>query len=53
MINAELVKAKLKNQVSKRGHILQEELTAYGLERTIYRISISEHFDKFTLKGGI
>lgn len=53
MINAESVKAKLKNQAPKRGHMLQEELTAYGLERTIYRISISEYVDKFTLKGGI
>lgn len=53
MINAESVKAKLKNKALKRGHILQEELTAYGLERTIYRISISEYVDKFTLKGGI
>ena len=53
MINAESVKTKLKNQAPKRGHMLQEELTAYGLERTIYRISISEYVDKFTLKGGI
>ncbi len=53
MINAESVKAKLKNQAPKRGHMLQEELTAYALERTIYRISISEYVDKFTLKGGI
>jgi hypothetical protein len=36
MINAASVKAKLKNQAPMRGHILQEELTAYGLERTIY-----------------
>ena len=53
MINAASVKAKLKNQAPKRGHMLQEELTAYGLERTIYRISISNYVDKFTLKGGI
>ncbi|MGB4438364.1 MAG: nucleotidyl transferase AbiEii/AbiGii toxin family protein [Sedimentibacter sp.] len=53
MISAESVKARLKNQASKRGHILQEELTAYVLERTIYRISISDYVDKFTLKGGI
>lgn len=53
MISAESVKAKLKNQAPKRGHMLQEELTAYGLERTIYRISISEYVNNFTLKGGI
>jgi predicted nucleotidyltransferase component of viral defense system len=33
--------------------MLQEVLTAYGLERTIYRISISDYVDNFTLKGGI
>ena len=53
MINAESVKVRLKNQAPKRGHMLQEELTAYGLERTIFRISISDYVDKFTLKGGI
>ena len=53
MINAESVKARLKNQSLKKGHILQEEITIYGLERTIYRISISDYMEKFTLKGGI
>jgi len=53
MINAESVKSKLKNQALKRGNIFQEALTAYGLERTIYRISISEYRDIFTLKGGV
>jgi hypothetical protein len=38
MINAESVKAKLKNQALKRGDMLHEELTTYGLERTIYRV---------------
>lgn len=32
---------------------MQEALTAYGLERTIYRLSISEYAERFTLKGGI
>lgn len=32
---------------------MQEVLTAYGLERTIYRLSISKYAEKFTLKGGI
>ena len=53
MINADSVKAKLKNRARKQGHMLQEVLTAYGLERTIYRISISDYVDKLTLKGGI
>lgn len=32
---------------------MQEILVAYGLERTIYRISISPYVNNFTLKGGI
>lgn len=53
MINAESIKAKLKNQASGRGQLYQDVLTAYGLERTIYRISVSEYRSHFTLKGGI
>ncbi len=53
MINAASIKARLKNHAKERGHTLQNELTMYGLERTIYRISISPHAAKFTLKGGI
>lgn len=52
-MNSESIKARLKNQSLKKGHILQEEITIYGLERTIYRISISDYMEKFTLKGGI
>ena len=32
---------------------MEQLLVTYGLERTIYRISISPYADKFTLKGGI
>ena len=53
VINAESVKARLKNHAKVNGHMLQDELTMYGLERTIYRISISPYAKKFTLKGGI
>jgi len=53
MMNAESVKARLKNVAIERGHLYQEELLAYGLERTIYRISISNYMDKFALKGGM
>lgn len=53
MISADSIKAKLKNQASGRGQLYQEVLTAYGLERTIYRISVSEYCSHFTLKGGI
>lgn len=38
MINPDSIKAKPKNQARLSGQMLQEELTAYGLERTIYRI---------------
>lgn len=52
-MNAESVKARLKNFAVGTGHTFQEALTYYGLERTIYRISVSEYADHFVLKGGI
>ncbi len=53
MINATSVKARLKNLAKKNGKLFQEELIAYFVERTIYRISISKYNENFTLKGGI
>ncbi len=53
MTNPESIKARLKNQAIEKGHLFQTELTTYALERTIYRISISDYVEKFTLKGGI
>jgi len=53
MTNAQSVKARLKNQAKAEGTTMQEKLTAYGLERTLYRISVSKYSDHFTLKGGI
>ena len=53
LISADSIKARLKNQALGNGRIFQEVVTAYVLERTIYRISISKYTDKFTLKGGI
>ena len=53
MISAESVKARLKNQAIACGKTFQEVLTAYGLERTVYRLAVSEYVDRFTLKGGI
>lgn len=32
---------------------MQDELVTYGLERAIYRLSISEYAERFILKGGI
>lgn len=53
MMNAESVKARLKNLAAKTGHTFHEALTYYGLERTIYRISVSPYAEHFILKGGI
>jgi predicted nucleotidyltransferase component of viral defense system len=52
-MNAESIKARLKNFAVKTGHTFQEALTYYGLERTIYRISVSKYAEHFVLKGGI
>lgn len=53
MISAISVKDRLKNQAKEDGKTMQDELVTYGLERTIYRLSISEYAKRFTLKGGI
>ena len=53
MTSAESVRARLKNYAAINGKTMQEILTIYGLERTIYRLSISEYNERFTLKGGI
>ena len=53
MISAISVKDRLKNQAKEDGRTMQDELITYGLERTIYRLSISEYAERFTLKGGI
>ena len=47
------VKDRLKNRSKETGKTLQELLFVYGLERTIYRISISKYAGNFVLKGGI
>ena len=53
MISAISVKNRLKNQAVASGKTFQEAPTAYGLERTVYRLSVSEYVERFTLKGGI
>ncbi len=53
MTSAASVKERLKNKARSTGKTMQELLTLYGLERTIYRLSISRHASKFTLKGGV
>ena len=53
MRNAESVKARLKNIAKETGRTMQDVLIAYGLERTIMRLTKSSHVENFTLKGGI
>lgn len=53
MTTAVSVKDRLKNQAAASGRTMQETLIAYGLERTIYRLSVSEYSERFILKGGI
>ena len=53
MINAISVKDRLKKQAIEDGKTMQDKLVTFGLERTIYRLSISQYAERFTLKGGI
>lgn len=49
----ESIKARLKNRAIKENRTFQEILTIYGLERMLYRLSISQYTKHFVLKGGI
>ena len=53
MISAISIKDRLKNRAMANGKTFQDMLMAYGLERTIYRLSLSGYKERFTLKGGI
>ena len=53
MSSVESVKARLKNRSIETGKTMQEMLTVYAIERTIYRLSVSKYVENFTLKGGI
>ncbi len=53
MINAVSIKDRLKKQAIEDGKTMQDKLVTFGLERTIYRLSISQYAERFTLKGGI
>jgi predicted nucleotidyltransferase component of viral defense system len=53
MINAISVKDRLKKQAIEDGKSMQDKLVTFGLERTIYRLSVSPYAERFTLKGGI
>ena len=52
-MNADSVKTRLKNFAISSGCTFQEALVYYGLERKIYRISVSPYASHFILKGGI
>lgn len=53
MNNVASIKDRLKNKSRETGKTLQELFTLYGLERTIYRLSVSRYKEHFVLKGGI
>ncbi|MEM7706199.1 MAG: nucleotidyl transferase AbiEii/AbiGii toxin family protein [Pseudomonadota bacterium] len=47
------IRQRLLNLARKKGQIFDVVLVGYGLERLLYRMSISEHRDAFVLKGGM
>lgn len=47
------VRARIANEVKKRGRPFQELLQHYGLERFLYRLGQSPHAGSFVLKGGL
>lgn len=53
MNNADSVKARLKNVAKSSGRLYHDALVMFGLERTIYRISVSKYASHFILKGGV
>jgi predicted nucleotidyltransferase component of viral defense system len=53
LMNVQSLKAQLKNYAIRTNHTFQDVLILYGIERMVYRISISRFVDNFTLKGGI
>ena len=53
MRSAASVKARLRNKSLEKGKTLDSLLVAYGIERTVYRLSVSRYKENFTLKGGI
>lgn len=47
------VRQRLLNLAREKGQVFDVVLVTYGLERLMYRLSISEHRDSFVLKGGM
>lgn len=52
-MNAISIKNRLKNQARVDGKTMQDKLITYGLERAIYRLSVSKYVNHFALKGGV
>ncbi|NNC36458.1 MAG: nucleotidyl transferase AbiEii/AbiGii toxin family protein [Acidimicrobiales bacterium] len=47
------VRQRLLNLSREQGRVFDVVLVAYGLERLIHRLSLSEHRERFILKGGM
>ena len=47
------VRARLKQRVEAGGQDFNLTLTHYGLERLLYRLSVSDHANSFLLKGAL
>ena len=47
------VRQRLLNLAREKGQVFDVVLVNYGLERLMYRLSISKHRDSFVLKGGM
>lgn len=47
------VRQRLLNIAREEGQVFDVVLVSFGLERLIYRLSISDHSNKFVLKGGM
>ena len=47
------VRQRLFDLAREKGQAFDAVLVAFGLERLIYRLSISTHRDRFVLKGGM
>ena len=47
------IRERLLRLARDKGRVFDVVLISYGLERLLYRLSISEHHDSFVLKGGM
>lgn len=47
------VRQRLLNLARQEGQVFDVVLVAFGLERLVYRLSVSDYRDRFVLKGGM